>query len=77
MDASPENVAAAEAHMACDPALTGRITYHCGLVEEVAADQGATYDGVVASEILEHVADAKAFVKACCDLLKVCFTIEL
>ena len=36
---------------------------------------GEMFDGVVASEILEHVSDVKTFVSSCCQLVKVslCF----
>ena len=34
-------------------------------------DLGNQYDGVIASEILEHVTDAKQFMSSCCQLVKV------
>ena len=40
-------------------------------VESLADDEGESYDAVVASEIIEHVADASVFVAACCALVKV------
>ena len=40
-------------------------------VESLANDEGESYDAVVASEIIEHVADTSVFVAACCALVKV------
>ena len=57
VDASAEAVAAARAH-----AGTGGldIDYHAGRAEELA---GRTFDIIVASEVIEHVADRGAFLE--------------
>lgn len=46
------------------------IIFRCNLVEDMV-DLGDQYDGVIASEILEHVTDAKKFMSSCCQLVKV------
>ena len=71
VDASSENVSIAEQHAQYDPDIQGRLTYRCCLVEDLAKEQGAIYDGVVASEIIEHVGNTSAFVRACSQLLRV------
>ena len=73
LDASAENVAVAETHARQDAELAGRLSYRACLVEHLAAEQGPAFHAVVASEVIEHVADAAVFVQACCDLLKVDF----
>ncbi len=64
IDAGRNNIGAARAH------ATGQdlaIDYRCTTAEEVAAT-GERFDVVLALEIIEHVADRSAFVRACCDL---------
>ena len=46
-------------------------------VEELAGEEPGSYDAVVASEVVEHVADAHVFVKACCALVKVRYKITM
>ena len=48
-----------------------RLRYKCTLVEELAEVEPESYDAVVASEIIEHVADVDTFMNACCNLIKV------
>ena len=72
VDAAPENIAAARLHAALDPydGDPHRLLYECTTAEAVAA-RGATFDGVIASEVLEHVRDPPAFLDACAALVKV------
>lgn len=70
LDASPDNVAAASAHASHDPGLAPRLTYVASTAEAMAAS-GATFDAVVASEVLEHVADFGGFIAACAAMVKV------
>ena len=39
--------------------------------ESLVDTEAESYDAVVASEIIEHVADTSVFVAACCALVKV------
>ncbi|KAK9842295.1 hypothetical protein WJX81_005002 [Elliptochloris bilobata] len=60
-DASADSIAVARAHAAGDPSL--HVTYRDATAEQLVAE-GAQYDAVVASEVIEHVADAAAFMRA-------------
>lgn len=72
LDASQELINAAKWHAEQDPDVRGRINYICTTVEELCSDSNATrFDGVIASEVLEHVADHATFVSSCCKLVKV------
>lgn len=68
IDASPQNVAAATHHVRLDDELSKRVEYQCISVEDLAAS-GAQYDGVVCSEVLEHVADLPSFLAALTSLI--------
>lgn len=64
LDAGARNIAAARSH-AADQGLN--IDYRCSTAEALAA-AGERFDVVLALEIVEHVADRRAFVSACCEL---------
>ena len=72
LDASTELINAAKWHMSCDPELHGRVNYMCSTVEDLCShDSVQEFDGVVASEVIEHVSDIAAFISSCCKLVKV------
>ncbi|KAF8069466.1 COQ3 [Scenedesmus sp. PABB004] len=54
IDVSDEGVAAAAAHAAGDPLLARRISYRRATLEALVAE-GASFDVVMASEVIEHV----------------------
>ncbi|MEM7124352.1 MAG: bifunctional 2-polyprenyl-6-hydroxyphenol methylase/3-demethylubiquinol 3-O-methyltransferase UbiG [Pseudomonadota bacterium] len=64
IDAGANNIGAARAHAAGQGLA---IDYRCTTAEE-AASAGERFDVVLALEIIEHVADRGAFVRACCEL---------
>jgi 2-polyprenyl-6-hydroxyphenyl methylase / 3-demethylubiquinone-9 3-methyltransferase len=66
IDAAGENVAAAAAH-AC--AMAAPPTYRCAAAEDLVPEQ-ASFDVVLALEILEHVVDRVEFLETCVQLLK-------
>ncbi|XP_043267053.1 ubiquinone biosynthesis O-methyltransferase, mitochondrial [Venturia canescens] len=70
IDASDELISVAKEHVSLDPSLCKKLIYVHGTVEELANNEPQTYDAVVASEILEHVADKELFLKSCVDILK-------
>lgn len=71
VDASAENISVAESHAMHDQQVARNLTYIQSTVEDLLPDNEGRFDGVVASEVLEHVADVEMFVNACCKLTKV------
>ena len=69
VDAVADNIGVAKAHAAHDPLLAERLDYDHSTAEEYVA-QGATYDLVVASEVIEHVSDRRVFLESCRRLMK-------
>lgn len=67
LDASPASIEAARAHAA---AAGLSITYRTGTVEALAAEPGGGFDLITAMEVVEHVADRRAFLGALKRLLK-------
>ena len=66
LDPAVENIEAARRH-ADGQGLV--IDYRAGLVEELEAE-GRTFDAVVCLEVVEHVPDPAAFLKACAALVR-------
>lgn len=66
IDPAPTNVEVAKLH-AGQSGLA--IDYRQATVEELVA-RGERFDIVLSMEVVEHVADVPAFVKACCDAVK-------
>ena len=71
IDASEEGIKVAQWHKTLDPEALSRLNYKCAAIENIATAEAETYDGLVASEIIEHVTDQRGFVAACCQLVKV------
>lgn len=73
------SVRTAEVHSSLDSALRGRVQYRACTLEELTEEQGneETFDAIVASEVVEHLADLDTFVHCCYRLLKVTLTIML
>ena len=67
VDAARENILAAQHH--AESGDLSNLQYECTTVEAVASS-GASFDCVVASEVLEHVRDSGSFLDACVKLLK-------
>jgi 2-polyprenyl-6-hydroxyphenyl methylase/3-demethylubiquinone-9 3-methyltransferase len=67
LDASEKNIGTAKAH-----AHMGglSIDYLNATVEQVAATQNGGFDVVLSMEVIEHVADPKAFLQTCSALVK-------
>ncbi|XP_063535011.1 ubiquinone biosynthesis O-methyltransferase, mitochondrial [Cydia strobilella] len=73
VDASKELIEMAQEHSQAHPPVPGKQpTYICTSIEEHAKDHANVYDGVVASEIIEHIENDKKelFVKSCIHILK-------
>jgi len=81
IDASAELIQVAKWHAELDTSIGSRVTYKISTVEDlcksnVADESVQCYDGVVASEIVEHVSDVELFLNACCSLVKVGLLID-
>ena len=66
IDASSENIGTARAH-AAEQGLD--IAYRAATVEQVEAEGSGPFDVVLVLEIIEHVADPQAFLRACSRLI--------
>lgn len=73
IDPVDENIKTAQHHKAFDPVLDKRIEYKVCSLEEIAEETEDTFDAVIASEVVEHVADLETFIQCCCRVLKVRF----
>jgi len=67
IDASAENIGTARAH-AEQQALD--IAYRAATVEQLEAEGAGPFDLVLTLEVIEHVADPEAFIRACSRLVK-------
>lgn len=85
IDPVEENIGTAQLHSSCDPHLGGRVSYRACTLEELSADVAAgetdrgdtVFDAVVASEVVEHLADLETFAFCCSRVLKVCACFQL
>ena len=66
VDASARNIAVAGLH-AADGGLS--IDYRCGTAEGLLATDVARFDMILNMEVIEHVADPRAYLRACLGLL--------
>ena len=67
VDASSENIGTARAH-AAEQGLD--IAYRAATVEQLEAEGAGPFDVVLTLEVIEHVADPEAFIRACSRLVK-------
>ena len=67
VDASAENIGTARAH--ADQQGLG-IDYRAATVEQMEAEGAGPFDVVLTLEVIEHVADPEAFIRACSRLVK-------
>ncbi|CAF4951795.1 unnamed protein product [Pieris macdunnoughi] len=71
VDASEQLIECAKQHSDLDEKIAhNKPTYFCSTIEDHAEEYPNHYDAVVASEIIEHVADKELFVRACVACLK-------
>ncbi|KAL4232575.1 Hexaprenyldihydroxybenzoate methyltransferase [Mactra antiquata] len=70
LDPVEESTTIAQLHLKEDPRVQCRVKYINGSVEDLASTESEKFDAVVASEVVEHVADLVSFVESCCKLLK-------
>ena len=66
VDPSPKNIGTAKAHAA----KSGLIISYRAASAEVLVTEGASFDMVLNMEVVEHVADLRAYLKACARLVR-------
>lgn len=67
VDASSENIGTARTH-AAEQGLD--IAYRAATIEQLEAEGAGPFDVVLTLEVIEHVADPEAFIRACSRLVK-------
>ncbi|TNN57684.1 Ubiquinone biosynthesis O-methyltransferase, mitochondrial [Liparis tanakae] len=82
IDPVGDSIGTARLHSSRDPDLRDRVCYRACTLEELSAEreggeeeeeEGAgQYDAIVASEVVEHLADLETFASCCNHVLKVC-----
>lgn len=80
IDPVEDSIGTAKLHSSFDPDLRDRIRYEACTLEELSAEEeggseergAAQFDAVVASEVVEHLADLETFAYCCSHVLKVC-----
>ncbi|XP_071302493.1 ubiquinone biosynthesis O-methyltransferase, mitochondrial isoform X1 [Agelaius tricolor] len=70
IDPVEDNIRTADRHKSFDPVLAERIQYKSSSLEEIVEESMETFDVIVASEVVEHVADLEMFIKCCSQVLK-------
>ncbi|XP_060070437.1 ubiquinone biosynthesis O-methyltransferase, mitochondrial-like [Ylistrum balloti] len=70
VDMVEDNIKTAQSHLVDDPSIRGRVKYIQAAVEDLVGSEERKFDAVVASEVVEHVADLESFLSSCCSLLK-------
>lgn len=74
IDPVEDSISTAQVHASYDPELSGRLRYQACTLEELSAEaeEAGRFDAVVASEVVEHLADLETFAFCCNHMLKVC-----
>ncbi|XP_068193406.1 ubiquinone biosynthesis O-methyltransferase, mitochondrial isoform X2 [Antennarius striatus] len=75
IDPVEDSISTAQLHSSNDPELRSRVSYRACSLEELSSEeegeQGAgQFDAVVASEVVEHLADPETFAFCCSHVLK-------
>lgn len=72
IDVVESNINVAKKHASRDSSLQHLLSYkYCSLEDLIANNPGIGYDCVVASEVIEHVANVAVFTHHLCQVLKV------
>lgn len=71
IDAASSMVEAAKQHASLDPSLHDRLRYLNTTSSDLVLTEAERFDGVVASEVVEHVSDLEGFLGDCVRLTKV------
>ncbi|XP_062980929.1 ubiquinone biosynthesis O-methyltransferase, mitochondrial [Elgaria multicarinata webbii] len=69
IDPLEDHIRTAELHKSFDPVLDKRIQYRNCTLEDIVEEASETFDVIVASEVVEHVADVEMFIRCCSEVL--------
>lgn len=79
IDPVEDSIGTARLHSSYDSDLHGRVRYRACTLEELSTEEeeeeergAGHFDAIVASEVVEHLADLETFVFCCSRVLKVC-----
>ncbi|XP_003965940.1 ubiquinone biosynthesis O-methyltransferase, mitochondrial [Takifugu rubripes] len=72
IDPVEDSISTAQVHASYDPELRGRLRYQACTLEELSAEaeEAGRFDALVASEVVEHLADLETFAFCCNHMLK-------
>ncbi|XP_026225885.1 ubiquinone biosynthesis O-methyltransferase, mitochondrial isoform X2 [Anabas testudineus] len=75
IDPVEDSICTAQLHASYDPDLRDRVSYRACTLEELSADgetegEECQFDAIVASEVVEHLADLETFAFCCSHVLK-------
>uniref|UniRef100_A0A8C4RQY9 Ubiquinone biosynthesis O-methyltransferase, mitochondrial n=1 Tax=Erpetoichthys calabaricus TaxID=27687 RepID=A0A8C4RQY9_ERPCA len=70
IDPVEDSIKTAQLHQSFDPFLDKHIHYKACALEDITEEAMETFDGVVASEVVEHVSNVESFIKCCHKILK-------
>ncbi|XP_066514445.1 ubiquinone biosynthesis O-methyltransferase, mitochondrial-like [Hoplias malabaricus] len=70
IDPVEDSVRIAELHGSRDPALRQLVRYKAVSLEELAEEEEKRFHAVIASEVLEHLADLNTFIECCHHILQ-------
>ena len=72
IDVVDSNITITREHASRDSSLGHHLSYQCSTLEDLmASDPSFSFDCVVASEVVEHVANVDAFTQHLCQVVKV------
>lgn len=77
IDPVEDSIGTAQLHASYDPDLRERVSYQACTVEDLSSEEERggeehQFDAIVASEVVEHLADLETFAFCCSHVLKVC-----
>ncbi|KAK3097636.1 hypothetical protein FSP39_011640 [Pinctada imbricata] len=70
VDMVEDNIKVAQHHLSEDPRIVSRVKYIQATVEDLVSTEEESFDAVVASEVVEHVANIDSFLNSCGRLVK-------
>lgn len=78
IDPVDDSIYTAQMHTSYDPDLRDSVSYQACTIEELSENERNVghFDAIVASEVVEHVADLDTFIFCCKHVLKACVCVR-